>query len=100
MPNFHPFWGSELREYHSEHLFSSEVMLQYKFGKQLYFQMLGQFYHAYYPFGWLFPAMKESIYGMGGRDYLLGLGASVGYQSPLDPISISIGKDVYNNTTI
>ena len=97
MPNFHPFWGSELREYHSEHLFSGEVMLQYKIGKQIYLQALGQFYHAYYPFGWIFPAMKESIYGMGGRNYLLGFGASVGYLSPLGPISISIGKDIHSH---
>jgi NTE family protein len=97
MPNFHPFWGSELREYHSEHMFFSELMLQYKVGKQVYFQALGQFYHAYYPFGWIFPAMKESIYGMGGRNYLLGFGASVGYLSPLGPISISIGKDIHSH---
>jgi len=97
MPNFHPFWGSELREYHSEHLFSSEVMVQYRIGRQLYLQALGQFYHAYYPFGLIFPAMKESIYSMGGRNYLLGFGASVGYLSPIGPISISIGKDVHSN---
>jgi hypothetical protein len=34
--------------------------------------VLGQFYHAYLPFGLLITAMEESIYDMGGRDYLLG----------------------------
>lgn len=97
MPNFHPFWGSELGEHHSEHLFASQLILQYKIGRHIYLQALGQFYHAYYPFGWLFPAMKESIYGMGGRDYLLGFAASVGYLSPIGPISISMGKDVNSN---
>jgi len=97
MPNFHPFWGAELREYHSEHLFSSELIFQYRIGRQLYLQALGQFYHAYLPFGWIFPAMKESIYEMGGRNYLLGFGASVGYMSPIGPISISVGKDIHSN---
>ena len=95
MPNYNPFWGAELQEYHSEHLFSGELILQYKIGRQIYIQALGQFYHAYLPFGWIIPAMKESIYDMGGRDYLLGFGCSVGYMSPIGPISISIGKDVH-----
>jgi NTE family protein len=96
MPNFNPFWGAELQEYHSEHLFAGEVTFQYKFGRQIYLQALGQFYHAYLPIGWIIPGMKESIYSMGGRDYLLGFGASVGYQSPFGPISISVGKDVHS----
>jgi NTE family protein len=95
MPNFNPFWGAELQEYHSEHLFSGEIMLQYEVGRQIYLQALGQFYHAYLPFGWIIPGMKESIYNMGGRDYLLGFGCSVGYMSPIGPISFSIGKDVH-----
>ena len=99
MPNFNPFWGAELREYHSEHLFSTEVILQYKAGRQIYIQALGQFYHAYLPFGWIIPAMKESIYYMGGRDYLLGFGFSVGYLSPIGPISYSIGQDIHGRGT-
>jgi len=98
MPNFRPFWGAELREYHSEHLFSSELLFQYRIGRQIYLQALGQFYHAYLPFGWIFPAMKESIYEMGGRDYLLGFGASVGYMSPIGPISFSVGKDIHSSS--
>jgi len=99
MPNFHPFWGAELSQYSSEHLFSSELMLQYLIGRHIYLQARGQFYHAYLPFGWIFPAMKESIYEMGGRNYLLGFGASVGYMSPIGPISISMGKDIHNAYT-
>ena len=97
MPNFHPFWGSELQEYHSEHLFSTELTLQYRIGRQIYLQGLCQFYHAYYPFGWIIPAMKNSIYGMGGRNYLLGIGARIGYLSPIGPVSFSIGKDIHSN---
>jgi NTE family protein len=97
IPNFHSFWGAELSQYNSEHLFSSELMLQYKIGRQIYLQVLGQFYHAYLPFGWIFPAMKESIYEMGGRNYLLGFGASAGYMSPLGPISVSVGKDIHSS---
>jgi len=97
LPNYNPFWGAELQEFHSEHLFSGELVFQYKLGRQIYLQALGQFYHAYLPFGWIIPAMKESIYNMGGRDYLLGFGASVGYMSPIGPISFSIGKDVHGN---
>ena len=95
MPNFYPFWGAELQKYHSEHLFAGELTFQYRIGRQVYLQAVGQFYHAYLPFGWLIPAMKESIYSMGGRNYLLGFGVSVGYMSPLGPISISVGKDVH-----
>jgi hypothetical protein len=95
MPNFNPFWGAELMKYHSEHLFAGELTFQFKIGRQIYLQALGQFYHAYLPIGWIIPAMKESVYSMGGRDYLLGFGASVGYLSPLGPISISVGKDVH-----
>lgn len=95
MPNFNPFWGAELQEFHSEHLFSGEMAIQYKAGRQLYIRALGQFYHAYLPFGWIIPAMKESIYDMGDRDYLLGFGLSVGYVSPIGPISYSIGKDIH-----
>jgi hypothetical protein len=98
MPNLNPFWGAELQEHHSEHLFSGALIFQYKLGRQIYLQALSQFYHAYLPFGWLIPAMKESIYDMGGRDYLLGFGASVGYLSPIGPISFSVGKDVHSNT--
>ncbi len=97
MPNFNPFWGAELNKYQSEHLFYTELMLQYKIGRHIYLQALGQFYHAYYPFGWIFPAMKDSKYDMGGRDYLLGFGASVGYMSPIGPISFSVGKDIHSN---
>ena len=97
MPNFYPFWGSELQGYHSEHLFSSELTFQYRIGRQVYLQALCQFYHAYYPFGWIFQGMKHSIYEMGGRDYLLGFGASAGWLSPIGPISVSIGKDVHSN---
>lgn len=97
MSNFNPFWGAELWQYYSEHLFAGEVIFQYQITKQVYLQALGQFYHAYLPFGWIIPAMKESIYSMGGRDYLLGFGASAGFMSPLGPLSISIGKDVHGN---
>jgi NTE family protein len=97
MPNFNPFWGAELSKYRSEHLFFTELMLQYKIGSKIYLQALGQFYHAYYPFGWIFPTMKDSNYDMGGRDYLLGFGASVGYMSPIGPISFSVGKDIHGN---
>ncbi len=97
MPNSNPFWGAELSKYRSEHLFFTELMLQYKIGRQIYLQALGQFYHAYYPFGLIFPAMKDSNYNMGGRDYLLGFGASVGYMSPIGPISFSVGKDIHSN---
>jgi NTE family protein len=96
MPNFNPFWGAELQEHHSEHLFSGALTFQYKLGRQIYLQARSQFYHAYLPFGWLLPGMKESIYDMGGRDYLLGFGASVGYLSPIGPISFSICKDVHS----
>ncbi|MGW8315898.1 MAG: patatin-like phospholipase family protein [Bacteroidales bacterium] len=99
MPNFNPFWGAELQEYHSEHLFSGELIFQYKVGRQIYIQALGQFYHAYLPFGWIIPAMKESIYYMGGRDYLLGFGCSVAYMSPIGPISYSIGQDIHGHGT-
>ena len=58
---------------------------------------LGQLYLAYLPFGWIIPAMKESIYNMGGRDYLLGFGASVGFISPIGPLSVSVGKDVHGH---
>ena len=75
------------------------LMIQYKIGKQLYLQALGQIYHAYYPFGWIFPAMKESLYEMGGRNHLIGIGFSVGYQSPLGPVSISIGKEASSTFT-
>jgi NTE family protein len=95
MPNYNPFWGASLQEYHSEHLFTGEVIFQYQIGRQLYLQALGQFYHAYLPFGWIIPGMKESIYDMGGRDYLLGFGCSVGYMSPIGPISFSVGKDIH-----
>ena len=97
MSNFNPFWGAELQQYYSEHMFAGQVILQYQPGRQIYLQALGQFYHAYLPFGWIIPAMKESVYSMGGRDYLLGFGASAGYLSPLGPISISAGKDVHGD---
>lgn len=97
MPNFNPFWGAELNEYRSEYLFFTELMLQYKIGRHIYLQALTQFYHAYLPFGWIFPAMKDSKYDMGGKDYLLGFGASVGYMSPIGPISLSLGKDIQNS---
>ena len=96
MPNFYPFWGAELQKYHSEHLFAGELIFQYQIGRQIYLQALGQLYHAYLPFGWIIPEMKRSIYSMDGRDYLLGFGASVGYMSPLGPISVSIGKDIHS----
>jgi NTE family protein len=95
MSNFYPFWGAALQEYHSEHLFAGEMSLQHQIASKVYLRMIGQFYHAYLPFGWLFPGMKESIYNMGGRDYLMGFGASVGYMSRLGPISFSAGKDVH-----
>ena len=97
MSNFYPFWGAELQKYHSEHLFAGELIFQYQMGRHLYLQALTQLYHAYLPFGWIIPEMKNSIYSMGGRDYLLGFGASVGYMSPLGPISISVGKDIHGN---
>ena len=95
MSNFNPFWGAELQQYYSEHMFAGELILQYEVARQIYLQALGQFYHAYLPFGWIIPAMKESIYSMGGRNYLLGFGLSAGLMSPVGPISISAGKDVH-----
>lgn len=97
MSNFNPFWGAELWQYYSEHLFAGEVIFQYQIAKQVYLQALGQFYHAYLPFGWIIPAMKESVYSMGEKDYLLGFGASAGFMSPVGPLSISVGKDVHGN---
>jgi hypothetical protein len=61
LPNFRPFWGAGLAEYHAEHLFYNELMLQYRARRNIFLQLLSQFYHAYLPFGWIFPTLKEYI---------------------------------------
>lgn len=92
MPNFQPFLGAGPLQYYSENIFYNELILRYEFLRNLFVDVKSQFYHAYYPMAFLFPDLKEDLYLMGDQPYLLGVGATLSWASPLGPFSFSIGK--------
>jgi NTE family protein len=96
-PNIIPFWGARPLQYYSENLFFNELMFQYEFKRNFYFQFVTQYFHAYYPLGFLFEDLKDRPYDFGGKPFLLGIGGSLSYDSPIGPITFAAGKA--NNDT-
>lgn len=96
-PNIIPFWGARNIRYYSENLFFNELMFQYEFKRNFYFQLVTQYFHAYFPLGYLIEDLKDRPFDFGGKDFLLGVGASVSYDSPIAPITFAAGKA--NNDT-
>jgi NTE family protein len=96
-PNIMPFWGARPVQYYSENLFFNELMFQYELQRNFYFQFLTQYFHAYYPLGFLIEDLKNRPYDFGGKNFLLGIGASLSYNSPIGPITFAAGK---SNTDI
>jgi NTE family protein len=90
-PNDMPFWGAQPLRYYAENVFFNELMFQLEFKRNLFFQVLSQYYLAN-PMGFIFSTVKEGRYDLGGDNYIIGVGASLAYRSPMGPISISIAK--------
>ncbi len=90
-PNIMPFWGADPLTYYSENLFYNELMVQFEPKRNLYLQLVSQYFYAN-PFGSVLPSVKDNPYNLGGKQFLFGGGATIGYRSPIGPISFSVGK--------
>jgi len=90
-PNTRPFWGAEQLRYYAENLFYNEFSFQYEFKRNMFLQLVTQYYQAN-PLGFLFTSVKEGNYIFDGDDYIFGVGASLAYRSPIGPLSFSVGK--------
>ncbi len=90
-PNFMPFWGAEPMTYFAENLFYNELLIQFEPKRNLYLQLVSQYFYAN-PLGSVIPSVKDSQYYLGGDRWLFGGGATIGYRSPIGPISFSVGK--------
>jgi NTE family protein len=90
-PNFMPFWGAEPMTYFAENLFYNELMVQFEPKRNLYLQIVSQYFYAN-PFESIISSIKDSPYYMGEKQFLFGGGATIGYRSPIGPISFSVGK--------
>lgn len=90
-PNIRPFWGVQQLRYFAQNLFYNEFSFQYEFKKNMFFQLVTQYYHAN-PFGSLISGINDGKYMFDGDRNMFGVGGTLAYKSPIGPISFSVGK--------
>mgnify|MGYP006283071783 CR=1 FL=1 len=90
-PNAQPFWGAETLRYYAENVFHNELMIRYEIRRNLYLSIISQYFLPN-PLSFLYSGIKNGEYNFGGKKHLFAVGGSIAYNSPLGPISFSIGK--------
>jgi len=89
------YWGVNDLEFISSNYSYGKLGLQYNFIGKWYLSGLINYIDSEYPMSWLYPEFEQMPFG--GKDRRWGGGFSLGLETVLGPISLSIAKDEYRD---
>ena len=95
--NVTEFWGANEKEYISPNYFYTKLILQYEPFHNLFLSGIFNYIDVQYPMEIIYPIAVDNY--LGGEKRRLGYGFSLGYSSPLGPISYSMAWDSKLSTT-
>lgn len=89
--NVTEYFGANEKEYISPNYFYTKLILQYEPWNNLYVSGIVNYVDVQYPMKVFYPITVDNY--LGGEKRRLGYGLSLGYNSPLGPISFSMAWD-------
>lgn len=89
------YWGSQDKEYLSPNYFYTKLVLQYELFNKLFVSGIVNYIDVEYPMSLIYDISVGD--NLGGERRRFGYGLSIGYNSPLGPISFSIANDTKND---
>jgi NTE family protein len=93
--NSQEYMGVGVKEYMLANYFYGNIGVQYSPVRNLYCQAHFNYIDSEYPVKWINPDANIDV--LGDRDRRFSYGVSVGYKSPIGPISIAVAKDHYRS---
>jgi NTE family protein len=96
--NVSAYWGANDKEFIAANYFYTNLALQYEVYNNLYITVLGNYLDVQYPMELLYDIQVDNY--LGGEKRRIGYGLSLGYNSPLGPITFSIAKDTKYSKTL
>ncbi|NJN28153.1 MAG: hypothetical protein HC819_20360 [Cyclobacteriaceae bacterium] len=90
-PNASPFWGVYDKEFLAPNFFYTALGLQYELFNNVYLTAMSNYLDVQYPMDLLYNIQVDNY--LDGKKRRLGYGLSLGYNSPLGPISFSMARD-------
>jgi hypothetical protein len=95
--NVTEFWGANEKQYISPNYFYTKLILQYEPFRNLFVSGVFNYIDVQYPMEIIYPIAVDNY--LGGEKRRLGYGFSLGYNSPLGPITYSMAWDPKLPTT-
>lgn len=89
--NVSEYWGANDKEYVAPNYFYTKLVLQYEPASNLFVSGIFNYLDVQYPMEILYPITVNDY--LGGERRRFGYGMSLGYNSPLGPISFSMAWD-------
>ncbi len=91
--NSNEYLGGGPKEFGLANYFYAKFGLQYKVKNNLYLQGIFNYLDAEHPVTWIYPG--ADVGKLGDRYNRFGYGGSIGFSSPVGPISFAFAKDHY-----
>ncbi|MCK5207722.1 MAG: patatin-like phospholipase family protein [Cyclobacteriaceae bacterium] len=88
------YWGATDKEYISPNYFYTKLVLQYEMFDNFFISGIANYMDVQYPMELFYDITVDDF--LGGERRRIGFGLSIGYNSPLGPISFSLAKDTKN----
>ncbi|MCG8305982.1 MAG: patatin-like phospholipase family protein [Cytophagales bacterium] len=96
--NISEYWGANDKEYVAPNYFYTKLVLQYEPFDNLFVSGILNYVDVQYPMELIYPINVDNY--LGGETRRIGYGLSLGYNSPLGPISFSLAKDTKSSKTL
>jgi hypothetical protein len=88
------YYGSDAKQYGLANYFYYRLGGQYEIIRNLFFQAHFNYLSTEYPIKWIYS--DADIGKLGNRTSRYGFAGSLGFKSPLGPVSVALAKDVYD----
>ena len=92
--NASEYYGSGTKQYGLANYFYYRIGGQYEIIRNLFFQAHFNYLSTEYPIKWIYS--DADIGKLGNRTSRYGFAGSLGFKSPLGPVSVAVAKDVYD----
>ena len=89
--NVTEYWGASDKEFVSPNYFYSKLILQFELFNNFFISGIANYIDVQYPMEILYDITLDNY--LGGEKRRFGYGISLGYNSPIGPISVSLARD-------
>lgn len=95
--NVTEYWGASDKEFVSPNYFYTKLILQFELVNNFFISGIANYIDVQYPMEILYDITLDNY--LSGEKRRFGYGISLGYNSPIGPISVSLAKDTRLNKT-